>query len=274
MVWRRASRGPGPVIDAGFGDRADGSGPSLATLSAGVIGARRAGLPGGRAVLGGLLIAAAAVVVFAGVVATGRGGSASYVVAAQALAAGTVIAPGDTATGTFRLPAATRVQAFADTGTVIGRALAVAVRPGELIQSSMLDPAGGGTGLRPVSVAVDTTSLAALRSGDSVDVLAAPSGSGSAGGAGSAGTGPSGSSGSASGPGPGITVVLRGAALLSVESAGSTLAPVSGSGTVVTLGVESLEEAEMVVQAAHSGTVILVRAEPSDGVGPGPAPAG
>ncbi len=255
-----------------------------------MIGARRAGLPGGRAVLGGLLIAAAAVVVFAGVVATGGGGSASYVVAAQPLAAGTVVAPGDTATETFRLPAATRGRAFESTGTVIGRALAVAVSPGELIQSSMLDPAGAGTGLRPVSVAVDPTSLAALNAGDSVDVLAVPSGPGSsgasgtavypgaAGGSGTAGTGSSGNSGLAAGSGsagaPGITVVLRGAALLSVTRAGSTLAPVSGSGTVVTLGVQSLREAEMVVQAAHSGAVILVRAEPSDGVGPGPAPAG
>lgn len=224
--------------------------------------------------LGGLLIAAAAVVVFAGAIAASRSGSAGYVVAAQPLAAGTIIAPGDTATETFTLPPAARAAAFRSQGPVIGRALSVAVTPGELIQSSMLEPAGGAGALRPVSVAVDPTSLAGLAAGDSVDVLAAPGGS-QASGVGSAGipTGPGPASGGSTSS-SGVTVVLRGAALLSVTRPGSTLAPVSGSGTVVTVGVSSLAEAEMVIGAAHSGTIILVQAEPSDGVGPGPAPAG
>lgn len=238
--------------------------------------------------LGGLLIAAAAVVMFAGALATGRNGSAGYVVAAQPLAAGTIIAPGDTMVETFTLPPGTRAQVFRDPGVVMGRALSVAVAPGELIQSSMLAPANGQGRLRPVSIAVDPTSLAGLAAGDPVDVLATSAGSGSSGSAGS--TGPSGNSGvagtsalgspsfGASAPGSGgaggVTVVLRGAALLAVTRPGSTLAPVSTSGTVVTLGVSSLAEAEMVVQAAHTGTVILVEAEPSDGVGPGPAASG
>lgn len=225
--------------------------------------------------LGGLLIATAAVVVFAGAVATSRSGSAGYVVAAQPLAAGTIIAPGDTAVQTFELPRATQTRAFRNSGVVMGRALSVAVEPGELIQSSMLEPAGATARLRPVSISVDSTSLAGLASGDPVDVLATTSGSGSS-GSGSSAPPLSGASGASTSTGTagGVTVVLRGAALLSVTRPGSSLAPVSGSGTVVTLGVSSLAEAEMVVEAAHAGTVILVQAEPSDGVGPGPAPAG
>jgi hypothetical protein len=52
--------------------------------------------------------------------------------------------------------------------------------------------------------------------------------------------------------------------------------PASGSLTgssssIVTVGVGSLAEVEAVVQASESGTVSLVAAEPSDGVGPGPS---
>ena len=42
----------------------------------------------------------------------------------------------------------------------------------------------------------------------------------------------------------------------------------------MTLGVSSLSEVEAVVQAAQAGTVTLVAAEPSDGVGPGPGSTG
>jgi hypothetical protein len=38
----------------------------------------------------------------------------------------------------------------------------------------------------------------------------------------------------------------------------------------VTLGVADLSEVEAIVEAAHNGTVTLVQAEPSDGVGAGP----
>lgn len=276
---------------AGAAGRAE---PVTAAASAGVIGPRPRGLPPGRAVLGGLLIAAAAVVVFAGALASGSGRSARYVVAARPLAAGTIIAPGDTATETFALPSEARGAAFRRIGTLIGRTVSVAVTPGELIQASMLTPAGGNRVLRPVSVAVDSSSLAGLTAGDPVDVLAvatsggagtssptvAPpppdvpspaTGSGATPGSGSSAASPL---GGAPAPPDGISVVVRGAALLSVSRTGSTFTPASGSDTVVTLGVSSLDEAESVVAAAHSGTVILVRAEPSDGTGPGPASAG
>lgn len=268
--------------------------PVMAAASAGVIGRRPRGLPPGRAVLGGLLIAAAAVVVFAGALSSGSGRSARYVVAARPLAAGTIIAPGDTAAETFALPSDAQGTAFRQIGALIGRTVSVAVTPGELIQASMLTPAGHSSVLRPVSVTVDASSLAGLAAGDPVDVLAVAA----AGGAGTSsatgatppsdGTSPATASASTPGSGSsaassvggtpappdGISVVVRGAALLSVSRTGSTFAPVSGSGTVVTLGVSSLGEAESVVAAAHSGTVILVRAEPSDGAGPGPASAG
>ncbi len=225
-----------------------------------MIGPRPTGAPRGRAVLGGLLIAAAAVLVFATALSS-RHRSASYVVASRPLTAGTIIGPGDTATESIDLPAATRSGAFDHGALLIGRRLDVAVSPGELLQSSMLASGTGARTLRPVSIPVDSASLAGMSPGIPVDVLATPSSSGSV------ASGAAASSGA--GAGGAVTVVLRGATLLSISRPGSALAPVSSSGTVVTLGVTSLGEAEMLVEAAHTATVVLVQATPSDGVGPG-----
>lgn len=204
--------------------------------------------------LGGLLVAAAAVVVFAAALSASKTHDQSYIVAARSLPAGSIIGPGDTTTAGFRLPAATAAGAFRQAAPLIGRSVAVAVPPGQLIESSMLTQ-GGVARLRPVSVPVDSDSLAALAAGQEVDVLSTPA------------------SGSAGTPSPAtVTVVLRGATLLSVGRTGSGLLSGGSGGTVVvTLGVADLGQAEQVVQAAHTGTVELLRAEPGDGTGLGPA---
>lgn len=220
---------------------------------AGVISGRRGGSAASRALLGGLLVAAAAVIVFATALSAAGGTQAGYVVAARPLPAGTVIGPGDTETARLGLRGATAAASFRQAGPVIGRTLQVPVQPGQLIESSML---GGtpGAGLRPVSIPVDTDSLAALDPGQLVDVLSTPSAS--------AGTGAVAA--------PPVTLVMRGATLLSVGRSDSGLLSGGTGGTVVvTVGVSDLGEAEQLVQAAHAGTVELVRAEPSDGSGPG-----
>ena len=107
-----------------------------------MIAPRRVGAPRGRAVIGGLLIASAAVLVFAAALSSGHR-DAGYVVAARSLAAGTIIGPGDTATESLYLPATTRSAAFASPAPVIGRRLDVNVSPGELLESSMLAPGAG-----------------------------------------------------------------------------------------------------------------------------------
>jgi hypothetical protein len=40
----------------------------------------------------------------------------------------------------------------------------------------------------------------------------------------------------------------------------------------VTIGVASLGEVEAIVRASRAGTISLIAAEPSDGVGAGPGP--
>jgi hypothetical protein len=118
--------------------------------------------------------------------------------------------------------------------------------------------ASAGSDLRPVSIPVDADSVAALEAGESVDVLAVPTAS---------------SASSPSAPSaPQVALVMRGATLLSFSRASSgLLSGASGGTVVVTIGVSDLAEAEQVVLAAHTGTVELVQAEPSDGRGSGPA---
>jgi Flp pilus assembly protein CpaB len=237
------------VPDAGW------SGP--AAPRAGLVGGRKPALPGGRVVLGGLLVAAAAVIVFASAVASTTHHGRSYVVAEQALPAGSILGPGDLTTETMTLPAGTSAQAFPAPAALVGRTVAVPVEAGQLIETSMLAPQGSASSLRPVSVAVATSSLAGLRAGVPVDVLAG---------------GPTGAGSSSSTPSP-VTVVLRGATLLSVTTSQLGSAA-TGATTVVTLGVSDLSEAESLLQAAQAATVVLIQAEPSDGVGPGGPPAG
>ena len=233
-------------------------GPEAA--AAGTILGRRGGRAGSRAVIGGLLVAAAAVIVFAAALSAAGTGPRSYVVAERALPVGAQIGPGDLGTARLGLSGATRAAAFANPAGLVGRTVAVALQPGELIQTSMLgNPAGAG--LRPVSIPVDADSLSVLSTGQAVDVIELAS---TAAGSSSAGSG--------SGSAPTVTVVLRGARLWSIaRSDGGALSGTSGTTVVVTLGVADLSEAEAVVAASHAGTVELLQAEPSDGTGPGPS---
>ncbi len=196
--------------------------------------------------VGGFLVAVAAVVVFAIVLTGSSSPGQPWLVATHPLAAGAVIGPGDVAPATMRLAGSTASIAFHQPGTVEGRTLAVGLQAGELLQGPMLVPSSRTPALRPVSIAVNPVSLANLTSGQLVDVLATL-------GSGSAAT---------------VTVVARGATLIDLVTSGSALLASGGTGQV-TIGVQSLAEAEAVVQASQAATVSLVAAEPSDGVGLG-----
>lgn len=223
---------------------------------AGPIVTRRRGRPGPKPVVGALLIATAAVVVFVAALSAAGGKRTLYVIAARPMAAGTVIGPGDTTTAKLVLNGASGSLAFRQPAVVIGRALAVPVDAGELIQSSALTPVGGAQ-LRPVSIPVDANSVSELQAGDPVDALSVATAA----------------NGGSAGNAPPVTVVVRGATLLAVERSGGGLLSGDTGGTVIaTLGVADLSEAEQLVAASHSGTVDLVRAELADGTGPGSGP--
>jgi flagella basal body P-ring formation protein FlgA len=225
----------------------DGLGGESRTVGTG----RRRPLPAGRAVVGGFLVAVAAAVVFAASLAGSSKPGQAWAVSARPLVAGTVIGPADVTSATMRLSRSAAALAYRQPLSVEGRTLAVALPAGALIESAVLVPVRQQAPLRPVSVAADPVSLAGLAPGQPVDVLA------------TRGTG----------TGAAVIVVVRGATLLAATlSSSSALA--SGSAGQVTIGVASLGEVEAIVQAAHAGTITLVAAEPSDGVGAGPGPVG
>jgi len=202
-------------------------------------------------VVGGFLVAVAAVVVFAASLAGGSKPGQPWLVAARPLPAGTVIGPGDLTSASMRLSSSTATLAFRQIATLEGRALVVGLPAGELIQAPMLVPASLEPALRPISVAVDPVSLANLTPGEPVDVLATQG----------------------TGSGTSVAVVIRGATLFNVVTSGTELTAPGGLGQA-TIGVATLAEVEAVVQASHTGTVSLVSAKQSDGVGPGPGTAG
>ena len=96
---------------------------------------RRRTLPGSRAVVGGLLVAVAAVGTYA--VATGAGGDAgtAYLAAAQDLPAGHRIERTDLGTVDADLPLATRARVFTDPDSLVGSVTLGPMHEGELVQS-------------------------------------------------------------------------------------------------------------------------------------------
>jgi Flp pilus assembly protein CpaB len=200
--------------------------------------------------VGGFLVAAAAVLVLTARLGAGGSSHQQWVVATRHLAAGTRITPADLGTESMSLPAnPTGAQAFHSPATLAGRVLAAPLLPGELVQQGALVPAGTQPALRPVTVSLDAPDAVDLSTGTPVDVLVTDG----------------------SDPGAATTVVVRGATVLDVTSAGSSLISSSG-GDTVTIGVSSLAEVEAVVHADHTGSVSVVVAQRSDGSGLG-APA-
>jgi hypothetical protein len=134
---------------------------------------RRAGLPGSRAVVGGLLVAVAAVGLYAASSQAGGDPRHSYVVARHALAAGARLQPGDLTLAAMDLSPATRSRAFDDRAALVGATLVAPLAEGELLQASTVVPGRGSPGSRELSFTVDRGHLTpALKEGERADVLA------------------------------------------------------------------------------------------------------
>ncbi len=224
------------------------------------------------------MVCAAGVVAFASVLSGAKATTRQYVVANRPIPAGSVLEPSELSSAAIYLPPSISGNAFSAGSSLTGRTLASPVQPGELIESSMLDPPEPPT--RPVSIPVNPDSLLGLFPGEKVDVLAVPPSSPASGSSGAASTGTA--SGTAQPAGglagspvatPASTVVMRGAVLVSIAHSSSGLAGSTGTLTDVTLGVANLSDVEVLVAASQTSTVELVLAEPSDGTGPGPGTA-
>jgi Flp pilus assembly protein CpaB len=135
---------------------------------------RRRALPGGRAVIGGFLVAASATGVFAAWSATSSGPSARYVVVTADVAPGERIDAGDVALVGVDLPASQRRVSFTDVDTIVGATALAPLVAGQLVQTSDVAKPMGAPERAQVSLRLEPGSAVGgdLRAGDTVDVIA------------------------------------------------------------------------------------------------------
>ncbi|MDQ4133630.1 MAG: SAF domain-containing protein, partial [Actinomycetota bacterium] len=187
---------------------------------------RRRGLPNSRALIGGVLVAAAAVGLFAAYLSVAAEPDQVYVVARSRLAPGAPLRASDLALERMELPPALRARAFDRVAALEGATVLAPLEPGELVQAGAVVASGGQPAIRELSFPIDRAHLGAgLREGERVDILA------------TFGTGEEAVTAS----------VLRQALVVGLQTDKSTLA--NGGAVVITVAVED-QAAEMAL--AHA----------------------
>jgi len=196
----------------------------------------RRGLPSRRAIVGGVLVAIAALGLFTAFLRAGASGRDQVVVAAHALPAGTRLRAADLRLVPMRLPAVQRSKGFGSVDALVGRLVIGPIGEGELVQGSSVIGRDEQPPFRELTVLVDASQLQAVDEGDTVDIL--------------------------------VTVGTGDAARTDVAAGGARLTRVSrrsgGVGadgkTPVTFALGSFDEVTRVVEASRAGVLTLVRA--------------
>lgn len=198
---------------------------------------RRRGLPGTRAVVGGLLVASAAVGLFAAASRSGEGPRHSYVVARQELAAGTRLQATDLELLPMELAPALRSRVFDAAQPLVGATLVAPLGAGELVQSSSVVARKGETASRELSFTLERGRVGAgIKQGERADLLA------------TYGTGNDAFT----------VVVVRQALLVTIERPRTSTGD-SGPATV-TVAVDDPADALALAHALQLGKITLVRA--------------
>ena len=198
---------------------------------------RRRGLPGSRAVIGGLLVAASAVGLYAAASTSGDGPRRSYVVARHELAAGARLQPSDLELAPMDLAPAARSRAFESAQPLVGATLIAPLGPGELVQASAVVARKGDTASRELSFVLERGRVSAgIKQGERADLLA------------TYGTGTDAYT----------IVVVRQALLVAIERP-RTSSGESGPSTV-TVAVDDPADALALAHAVQLGKLTLVRA--------------
>jgi Flp pilus assembly protein CpaB len=198
---------------------------------------RRRGLPSGRAVVGGFLVALATVGVFAAYTAATAAPTTRYAVAARDLQPGDRITSGSLEMVALDLPDAQRRRAFDALEPLLDATVVEPLLAGELLQDGALIATGATPGARSVSFAVDAAHALAgkLRAGERVDILAT------------------------FGAGAEACTYLVAADTPLIHIAESTSSLVSQGAMTVTVEADSAATGLAISHAANAGTVTLVR---------------
>lgn len=208
---------------------------------------RRRNLPGSRAVVGGLLVAAAAVGLFAAYAGVDAGPDHSFVVARDALAAGARLEASDLELQAMDLPPGLRARAFDTIADLVGTTLLWPLERGELLQASSVAVTPPGGTARAVSFPVDRGRLGRLKVGQRVDVVA------------TYGTGADAYT----------ALVLGNALVTAIERGGSSLG--DGGATVLTVAVDGPDEELAIAHALQLAKLtVVVTSAPTDDDRPPP----
>ena len=137
------------------------------------LGPRRS-LPGGRAVVGGLLVTVALLGTWWTSTAASKPPRTSFLVAAHDLSPGHRLERSDLALVVTDLPASLRRRAFTDPSSLVGNVALAPIAGGELVQSAAVGDGKGGVPARDLSFVVDADWAlgGTLRPGDRIDLLA------------------------------------------------------------------------------------------------------
>jgi Flp pilus assembly protein CpaB len=197
---------------------------------------RRRGLPTGRAVVGGFLVAASAVAVFAAYANASAVPSASYVIAKRPVSVGQRITAAELGVVALDLPAAQRGRAFTDVGVVAGAVALGPIAPGELIQAASVAKPDGDRGSAQISFPVEGASALGgqLKPGEQVDVIVTYG----------------------SGDGAIVSTIARGALLVRVETGSDRLGSSGAVTVVVAVDPGALED---IAKASAAGRLTVAR---------------
>lgn len=195
---------------------------------------RRIGLPSGRAVVGGLLMALAAVGTFLAYAGATADDTVEVLVAHRDLRPGEVIARDDVSRVSVEVPDTVR-GLFGSASAAVGRRVVAPVDAGEfLLGSATVAPSDGGETLE-LSVSLPSSrAVGRLRPGERVDVLATWSGN--------------------------VTELIAVDARVLEVSGGSSSVLGGGETTVVRLGLRDFAQVEALVHAQAAGDITMVRA--------------
>lgn len=200
----------------------------------------RKGLPGTRSVVGGLLVAVAALGTWLVATDAGADEGTRYVVASRAVGPGERLTDADLGWARLDLPDDQRAHAFSDARELDGTVALGPLAPGELLQAGAIGPAAGTPDEREVSFAVDADWAVAgrLRSGDRIDVFATDSTGGDA----------------------ATTRVLTNATIRRIDDTESDGFG-DGNRQIITVGVESGgDDVAPLITAARNGDLTVLRA--------------
>lgn len=198
---------------------------------------RRRGLPSGRAVVGGFLVALAAVGVFAAYTSATAGPTTSYVVAARDLAPGDRITARSLRLVPLDLPDEQRQRSFDVIEPLLDATVIEPLLAGEIVQEGSLVATGAAPGTRAVSFSIDAAHAVngTLRAGERVDIAA------------TFGTGSEACTYLVAADVPLVRVT---------ESSGSLTAQ---GGMTITVEADTADSALAISHAANAGTLTLVR---------------